>query len=109
MLLEDIRDAASGVLSIIAGRTLDDYRSNLQFKWAVERGFEIIGEAMTRLKKLDPTIAMKITDYRAIIGFRNVLIHAYSIVDDDKTWQTATAELPLLLREVEALLKEKSP
>ena len=51
-----------------------------QLRWSVERGFEIIGEALSQLRKIHPEIAEGITDWRAIISFRNVLIHAYSVI-----------------------------
>lgn len=84
-LLEDMRQAAKGVRPLVVGRTIEQYRDDLQLRWAVERGFEIVGEALTQLRKLDPALAESITDYRAIIGFRNVLIHGYAVVDSDKT------------------------
>lgn len=46
----------------------------------------------------------RITDYRRIIGFRNVLIHGYSIVNHERVWSTIVDDLPKLLSEVEALL-----
>ena len=103
-LLEDMRLAARGVSSIIAGKSIDQFRADLQLRWAVERGFEIVGEALTQLRKVEPAIAETITDWRAIIGFRNVLIHAYAAVNSDKTWDNAVNELPVLERELDALL-----
>jgi uncharacterized protein with HEPN domain len=46
----------------------------------------------------------RITDFRRIIGFRNVLIHGYSIVNHERVWSTIMDDLPKLLAEVEALL-----
>lgn len=103
-LLEDMRQAAVGVRSIVAGKSIEQYRSDLQLRWAVERGFEIVGEALTQLRKIEPDLAESITDFRAIIGFRNVLIHGYAIVNPDKTWDIAIRELPELLKEVDTLL-----
>lgn len=103
-LLEDIRVAAADALDMASGKTYDDYLNNKQLRYAVERCFEIAGEALTQLNKLDPTMAQTITDWRAIIGFRNVLIHGYAIVRHDKTWDIVTNELPTLLREVTQLL-----
>ena len=72
---------------------------------AVERGFEIIGEALSQLHKLDPSTAESLTDWRAIIGFRNVLIHGYGQVNHNKTWDILQTELPILRRELDAMLK----
>jgi uncharacterized protein with HEPN domain len=92
-LLEDMRQAAKGVRSLVVGKTIEQYRDDLH-------------EALTQLRKLDPAIAESITDYRAIIGFRNVLIHGYAVVNSDKTWDIAMRELPVLLAEVDQLLSK---
>jgi uncharacterized protein with HEPN domain len=103
-LLEDMRQAARAVIAMVQGETFVQYQADQRLRWAVERGFEIIGEALTQLNKVDPTMAQSITDWRAIIGFRNVLIHGYAVVQHDKTWDIAQRELPILLAEVEKLL-----
>jgi uncharacterized protein with HEPN domain len=103
-LLEDIRVAATDALEMAAGKTFDEYVSNKQLRFAVERCFEIAGEALSQLNKINPDVARCITDWRDIIGFRNVLIHGYAVVQHDKTWDIVTSELPVLLREVTELL-----
>src|SRR5665213_3105512 len=103
-LLEDMRLAARDVTTMVTGKSIDTYRTDKQLRWAVERGFEIVGEALTQLRKIDPATAEAITDWRAIIGFRNVLIHGYAVVNPDKTWDIANAELPILLNELNTML-----
>jgi uncharacterized protein with HEPN domain len=103
-LLEDIRVASADALEIAAGKTYEDYVASKQLRYAVERCFEIAGEALSQLAKLDPDVAQRITDWRAIIGFRNVLIHGYAVVRHDKTWDILVSELPVLLREVTEML-----
>jgi hypothetical protein len=71
---------------------------------AVDRLFTIIGEALTRLEKLDASVASRISDYRKIIGFRNVLIHGYEVIDDAIVWTTVQNHLPILKQQVETLL-----
>ena len=73
---------------------------------AVERQFEIIGEALTRLVRLDERLAGRISEYRRIVDFRNILIHGYADVDDRVVWDVVQTKVPVLRREVEALLKE---
>jgi uncharacterized protein with HEPN domain len=71
---------------------------------AVERWFIVIGEALGRLERIDPEVAHQITDYRKIIGFRNVLVHGYDAIDDQIVWQTIQQYLPVLKGEVDQLL-----
>lgn len=46
------------------------------------------------------------SEHERIIAFRNVLIHGYDLADDELVWDTIENKLPVLLAEVEALLKE---
>lgn len=102
--LEDIRDAAQYVLDITQGRSLEDYCNDRMLRQTIERNFEIIGEALSRLTKLDPTVAIQIDDHQRIIAFRNVLAHGYDVVEDDRVWSVAKNELPPLIVTVSGLL-----
>jgi uncharacterized protein with HEPN domain len=105
-LLEDIRDAAAFVRQAIDGKTLDDYRRDRLLRQAIERNFEIIGEAVGRLAKVGPATAAKIGDYQQIISFRNVLIHGYDLIDEAQVWEVIRQNLPTLEAEVSALLAD---
>jgi uncharacterized protein with HEPN domain len=108
-LLEDVRRAAQMIQDFTTGRSLTDYNSDALFHSAVERQFIIIGEALGRLERLDAALTGRITDYRQIIGFRNVLVHGYDTVDDPIVWRVIQQHLPLLKQQVESLLKALGP
>ena len=80
-LLDDIRDAAEFILDQTRDRSFDDYASMRILSAAVERHFIIIGEAFSRLSRTDPDAATFIEDYPQIIGFRNVVVHGYDIIE----------------------------
>jgi uncharacterized protein with HEPN domain len=103
--LFDIAHAAVGIAQFVEGKTIDDYQGDPMLRSAVERQFTIIGEAVNRLCKDDPATAKQITEYDRIISFRNVLVHGYDHLDDQTTWKIIRDKLPILTREVEALLK----
>jgi uncharacterized protein with HEPN domain len=44
--LWDAREAAGATLEFVAGKTFEDYAGNRLLRSAVERQFEIIGEAL---------------------------------------------------------------
>jgi len=71
---------------------------------AVERNFEIIGEALGRIRKVDPATAAFMPNCAAIIAFRNLLIHGYDFIDNVRVWQIIKADVPRLYEQVAALL-----
>jgi uncharacterized protein with HEPN domain len=103
-LLWDMDDAASKIQRYASGRTFEDYGEDDYFRSAVERQFATIGEAMTRLHKSEPAIAERITDYRKIKSFRNVIVHGYDAIDDATTWGVIENKLPILRRELASLM-----
>jgi uncharacterized protein with HEPN domain len=104
-LLHDMKSASERIGRFVAGKTFQHYVADELLRSGVERQFEIIGEAMTRLMKVDPDLAKQITDYRKIAGFRNALVHGYDSIDDVISWGIITSKLPVLHRELEALLQ----
>jgi uncharacterized protein with HEPN domain len=70
---------------------------------AVERNLAIIGEAINRMLKLKPDI--NISKARRIVDARNIIIHSYDSLDNTQIWAIIINHLPLLKKEVEALLK----
>ena len=106
--LEDIRDAAAFIGHVTQGRTLAVYSADRLLRQAVERNFEIIGEAIKRLAQTDPGTAARIAQVPQIIAFRNVLIHGYDLVDHALVWSTVQMQLPVLLRDVDLILSSNN-
>ena len=104
--LEHILDAGHTILEITAGKTFDDYARDRVLRLAVERLFEIIGEALREAARLDARIQTCITAFRKIVDFRNVLIHGYAAIYNESVWERIADDLPILLSEVRALLAE---
>jgi len=106
--LEQIKDSVSFVLTVLEGKMLADYSGDRLLRQAVERNLEIVGEAVGRLRRDDPETAPRLSEHERIVAFRNVLIHGYDLVDDELVWDTIQTKLPVLLSEVEGLLRERS-
>jgi uncharacterized protein with HEPN domain len=104
--LFDIQQAADKIARFCKGRRFEDYQGDELLRSAVERQFEIMGEALTQLARHDPDVAERIKDYRKIIAFRNILIHAYATVDDRIVWGVVEGDLPELRASLAALLPE---
>jgi uncharacterized protein with HEPN domain len=102
--LIDILQAAKEIQDFVREMDFKTYKSTPVTRRAVERDFEIIGEALNRIKNIDDEIIEKISEHHRIIGFRNILIHGYDIVDEAIVWQAVSKHLPILLGEVRELL-----
>lgn len=79
------------------------YKENKMLRRAVEREIEIIGEAMSKVLKLDPGCSIK--NARKIVDTRNWVIHSYDNVDDIVIWNIISKHLPKLKVEINELLK----
>ncbi len=103
-LLFDVLESGRSILGWCQGRTFADYEADRQFRKAVEREFEVIGEALGRLAAADSEVAARIGHLPPIVGFRNRIIHGYDAIDDATVWGVIASHLPALVAEVEALL-----
>ena len=104
--LWDVRESALAILSFTAGMDSTAYASNSMAQAAVERKFEIIGEALNQLAKLDAALASRIPDLPQIVAFRNQLIHGYATMNVSTVWNIAQNALPTLIEAVQTLLAE---
>ncbi|MCX5810838.1 MAG: DUF86 domain-containing protein [Proteobacteria bacterium] len=102
--LVDILQAAEEIRTFVQGMDFKAYRDSSVTQRAVERDFEIIGEALARIRKIDEGFLENISDYQRIIGFRNILIHGYDIIDDIIVWKAAENHLPILVKEIQEML-----
>lgn len=101
----DILKAITEVRDFTAGIDLDHYRKNRVVKLAVERDYEIVGEALKRMQTRFQSEFLKITDGRKIIDFRNLLAHAYDDIADEIVWDITNSNLTRLQSEIEDILK----
>jgi uncharacterized protein with HEPN domain len=83
--------------------TYADFQNDLKTRKAIERNIEIIGEAMIRIREIDPEIL--ITDSRKIVDTRNRIIRGYDSISADVIWLIVTRDLPILEKEVSELLR----
>jgi uncharacterized protein with HEPN domain len=94
--LWDMWKAARGVAETVHGIDFDSYQANENLRLAVERRIEIIGEAARRVsaafKEAHPEIP-----WRLIVDQRNVLIHSYDEIADERIWRLAIVEIPRLI------------
>jgi uncharacterized protein with HEPN domain len=96
-------DAATG---FVRGRTLEQYEADLMLRSAVERQVEILGEACSRLGRIDESLTERAPAARLAIGMRNRIIHGYDAVDDETVFETVGQHLAGLRAALQQWLEE---
>jgi len=101
-LLLDISLSCRELSDFIEGKSFEDFQNNRMLQLAIEREFEIIGEALYRLAAIEEEVlAIKIPEYRKIIDFRNIIAHGYDIIDEAALWDFAVNRVPELVEKIE--------
>jgi uncharacterized protein with HEPN domain len=105
-LLDALR-ACVAISDFVQGRTFEEYEGSLLLRSAVERQFEIIGEALRRAEIADGSVVTRVTHLRQIVGLRNRLIHGYDVVDQQLVWSIVRDELPTLAEQLTTALADR--
>lgn len=81
------------------------FRQSEMVQDAVLRNLQTVAESTQRigdrLKVLHPEV-----DWRAIAGFRNVLVHDYLGINLERVWEIVSLSLPVLRAQIEAIRQE---
>jgi uncharacterized protein with HEPN domain len=99
----DALDAAQAILRFTQNKTFENYCNDELLCSGVERKFEIIGEALNRIKRTKPKDLSALSEWPAIIGFRNILAHGYDHVEDSVVWGIIESQLPSFIAELEKI------
>ena len=97
--LWDMLDASQTVEQLISGQDFTLYSNDRKTQLAVERSLEIIGEAANKVsisfRNEHPEIP-----WRQIIGQRNVLIHEYGEIKQERIWKVVEEKIPQLIEQL---------
>ena len=104
--LRHILDEIIFINNKVKGVEKDRFFNDEVLKRAFVRSLEIIGEAVKRLPE-DFRAKYKDTDWRAIAGTRDKLIHDYFGIDYDIVWDIVTNEIPELKTQIEKILQKE--
>ena len=104
--LLDARVAARRIRKFTAGLDFSGFSRSEMVRSAVERHFEIVGEALGKAAEVEPAVAEQIPDLRRVVGLRNRLIHGYDSVDDEIIWDIVQTKIPPLAAQLDHLLTE---
>jgi uncharacterized protein with HEPN domain len=102
--LNDMVMACRSIIRFATGMTLDAYLADEKTRYAVMRGYEILGEAVRHLpeplKLANPDIP-----WTTLAAVRNRVVHGYFSVDDSILFTTIDQDLKPLLPHLEALAR----
>jgi uncharacterized protein with HEPN domain len=104
--LDDLIRAGDLIKIALAGITQEQFLANWEKQSAVERQFMIIGEAMLRIRHLEPEVFERIPEARKIVSFRNLLAHGYDVADPEAIYDVAGEPLSELTRIASEILAE---
>lgn len=103
--LADIKQAIDEINSFLPDKKdFFSFKNDLKTKRAIERNIEIIGEAVSRIVKLDKDFPIE--NSRKIVDTRNRIIHGYDSVSEEIIWAIIIRDLPNLERSVIELLEK---
>lgn len=97
---EDIQEACRYIDEDMGDQSLEDYLQNRPLRQTVERNLEIIGEAVNKASKIDPTVREDLPETSKLVGLRNQLIHGYDSIIHPKIYRSVKELLPELERKV---------
>lgn len=103
--INDILDMVAEIENSVRGLEYEEFVANRTVYRAVERNFEIIGEAV---KRLSPEFISKYPEipWLDIAGFRDILIHEYAAVNVATVWDTLREDIPKLKTVLKSALSE---
>jgi uncharacterized protein with HEPN domain len=108
--LSHIFEAVNRIESYTANLTRDEFVLSTRDQDAVIRNFEVIGEASRNIGRDFPdfVVAHPELPIRSAYDMRNALSHGYFGVDLEIVWQTIHNDLPVLKRNILAVLSPAS-
>ena len=101
-VIVDIQAAIEGIGQALQGKTIDDFKADWLLRHGVQRGIEIISEAVRHLPD-DLVDAHPEVRWAAVRAVGNVLRHEYHRISDDIVWKMVTGDLVVLGRAMDAI------
>ena len=107
LYLNDIVEAADEIARFLIGTEANSFQESDLLRSAVVHKLSVIGEAAARLSD-ELTHRHPQVPWAQIVGFRNILIHAYFGIDWDVVWGAAKDRCPILRDQVSRILAAES-
>ena len=103
--LEDILEAIQRILEYSQGMTWVEFLTDHRTQDATIRNIEVIGEATKNLSE-DFRLHYYHVPWKDMANARDRLVHHYFGINNEIIWQIVQEDLPALLPQIQAILKE---
>ncbi len=102
--LQDVLDAINDLESCFVDfpNRFDLFEKDIMRRCVVERKTEIMGEAINRIRKKDPSF--EIPNAKEVINTRNRIIHGYDSVETEFLWGLVVRHIPELKKDIERII-----
>lgn len=104
--LQDVLDAINDLESCFVDfpNRFDLFEKDIMRRCVVERKTEIMGEAINRIRKKDPSF--EIPNAKEVINTRNRIIHGYDSVETEFLWGLVVRHIPELKKDIQLIIAE---
>ena len=107
--IQDVRDAVRAcreMQEFVEGYTLETYLQDDRTRSAIERLFEILGEALNRVDDADPFFREHLPESGRFISMKNHIRHEYDHVNSTELWNTIRDSIPDVQKKLNAWLEK---
>ena len=108
LYLQDILEACDLIQTFLEGLDASTFLASELHKAAILQKLTVIGEAAARLPQAFREAYPQV-EWRDIVAFRNIAVHACFAVQWNIVWATANDDIPLLRRQVREILQAEHP
>ena len=92
-LLDDLIHAATLLAQFVAGKSFEEYRTDLTMRSAVVRQLQLLGQALERLYQKDPATAEQLPWGRRLMNLGNILRHD-DVIEEPVIWDVVQIYVP---------------
>jgi uncharacterized protein with HEPN domain len=107
LYLQDILEACDMIQAFLDSMDAAAFLASELHKAATLQKLTVIGAAAARLSPVFRE-AHPQAEWRDIIAFRNIAVHAYCAVQWEIVWATATDDVPVLRRQILEILRAEN-
>jgi uncharacterized protein with HEPN domain len=104
LYLIHISECIGRIESYVGGMKKDEFMESSLVQDAVIRNLQVMAESTQRLSDIAKEKKPQV-DWYKIAGFRNILVHDYLGVDNERIWNILQNDIPVLKKVIGEMMK----